>query len=91
MGQADYVFPNLRFENEHNKELRLWATMSNVTKHVHPHITRHSFAEYHLSKGTTLFALSKLMGHTNVRTTADKYGHLDQSHTEQAMKNAFNF
>ena len=91
MGQADYVFPNLRFENEHNKELRLWATKSNVTKHVHPHITRHSFAAYHLGKGTTLFALSKLMGHTNVRTTADKYGHLDQSHTEQAMKNAFNF
>lgn len=38
---------------------------------------RHSFGSLHLSSGTPLAAVSKWMGHSSVRMTADVYMHLD--------------
>jgi integrase len=44
-----------------------------------------------LSKGTPLYTLSKLLGHTNARTTEDRYGHLSKEDTDKAVRKAFRF
>jgi integrase len=38
--------------------------------------TRHSFASNHLNNGTSIYKVSKLMGHSSVNMT-EKYGHSD--------------
>jgi len=43
-------------------------------KHVNPHLLRHSFARHWLDRGGDLRALSHILGHQSVATTADTYG-----------------
>jgi integrase len=42
-----------------------------------PHVTRHTFATRWLRRGGRLETLSRAMGHSSIRTTADLYAHLD--------------
>ncbi|MFZ3287920.1 MAG: site-specific integrase [Telluria sp.] len=41
-----------------------------------PYDLRHFFASYHIEKKTNLKKLQKLMGHKNIETTLNVYGHL---------------
>ena len=86
MGDSDKVFPNLTFSNKNNHKLREWVMMTGIQKHITPHTARHTFSAYMLSKGTPLYTLSKLLGHTNARTTEERYGHLSNEDIEEAMK-----
>ena len=38
---------------------------------------------------TPLYTVSKLLGHTNARTTEDSYGHLSTENLDEAMLKAF--
>ena len=90
MGDSDKVFPNLKFDNPNNQKLRAWAYRSGVKKHITPHTARHSFAFFMLDRhNTPLYTLSKILGHTNARTTEDEYGHLSVENIEEAMEKAF--
>lgn len=46
-------------------------------RYRNPHVTRHSFATRWLRRGGRLETLSRAMGHSSIRTTADLYAHLD--------------
>ena len=90
MGDADKVFPNLNFDSDTNERLRMWAYKSGVKKHITPHTARHTFAFWMLSvNNTPLYTVSKLLGHTNARTTEDSYGHLSTENLDEAMLKAF--
>jgi len=90
MGDADKVFPNLNFDSDTNERLRMWAYKSGVKKHITPHTARHTFAFWMLSvHNTPLYTVSKLLGHTNARTTEDSYGHLSTENLDEAMSKAF--
>ena len=90
MGDADKVFPNLRFGKDENTKLRSWAYKSGVKKHITPHTARHTFAFWMLSvHNTPLYTVSKLLGHTNARTTEESYGHLSNENLDEAMLKAF--
>jgi len=90
MGDADKVFPNLNFDSDTNERLRMWAYKSGVKKHITPHTARHTFAFWMLSvHNTPLYTVSKLLGHTNARTTEDSYGHLSTENLDEAMLKAF--
>ena len=48
----------------------------NFVPKYRPYDLRHFFASYHIEKKTNLKKLQKLMGHKNIETTLNVYGHL---------------
>jgi len=52
-----------------NRGLKRIAKMCGIDVNVHYHISRHSFGNVMASSGVNAFALSKLMGHSNMKTT----------------------
>ena len=52
-----------------NNDLRDIATMAGITKHIHFHTARHTFATLALKKGIRVEYVSKLLGHTDIKTT----------------------
>lgn len=65
---TDKVF-NLPFPTYINMVLKVWAANSGITKTVTFHTARHTFATMMLTLGADLYTTSKLLGHTQVKTT----------------------
>ena len=55
--------------SSHIGNLAKWIEASGITKHITFHCFRHTYATLQLSNGTDIFTVSKMLGHTNVRTT----------------------
>ena len=53
-------------------------------KKVHPHNFRHSFATMLLEAGVGITEVSKLLGHKDIRTTAENYLHLTDKTLQRA-------
>jgi len=64
---------------------RLAAQRAGITKRVHPHTLRHSFATHLLEAGADLPSIQKLLGHADIRDTTI-YLHLSRKHL-QAVAN----
>ena len=52
-----------------SRPLKKWIAAAGITKHITFHCFRHTFATLQLLYGSDLFVVSKMLGHTNVRTT----------------------
>ena len=63
------VFQSLKYSAYLNTELLRWTMAAGITKHVTFHAGRHTFAVSLLSNGVDIYTVSKLMGHTEVKTT----------------------
>jgi integrase/recombinase XerC len=59
-------------------ELRLaqWAIRQGLTRRVHPHMLRHSFASHVLQSSGDLRAVQEMLGHASIAST-QVYTHLD--------------
>lgn len=63
------VFEGLPDPSWISKPLERWVKASGITKHITFHCFRHTFATLQLANGTDIYTVSKMLGHTNVRTT----------------------
>ncbi len=77
---SEYVFIN-KFcnkitERSVHRRLVFWGKVTGLSKKIHPHMLRHSFATYLLSRGVDIMFLKELLGHKNINTT-QVYTHIN--------------
>ena len=65
------------------QRLAAWAIKRGLTRHVHPHMLRHSFASHLLQSSGDLRAVQELLGHASIAST-QVYTHLDFQYLAKA-------
>lgn len=65
----DFVFGYGICARSVHYHLPRWAEMAGITKHISFHTSRHTYATMLLTLGADLYTVSKLLGHTNIKTT----------------------
>lgn len=92
---SDYVFVNLwggrtgeamTYANLRSLVLRLRRATG--LESFSPHQLRHTYATELILRGTDWGVVQRLMGHANVQTTLDTYGHLTASDARRALEDA---
>ena len=68
-GPEQLVFEDLPDPAWISKPLKRWIESAGITKRITFHCFRHTYATLQLSKGTDIYTVSKMLGHTNVKTT----------------------
>jgi integrase/recombinase XerC len=69
------------------RRLAHWALRQGLTRHVHPHMLRHSFASHVLQSSGDLRAVQEMLGHASIAST-QVYTHLDFQYLAKAYDRA---
>lgn len=83
---TEKVFENLNYSDWLNTKLQEWVIASGITKKITFHNARHSFATLMLSAGTDIYTVSKMLGHSEIRTT-QIYAKLVDAKKREAVNN----
>ncbi|MBP5189665.1 MAG: site-specific integrase [Bacteroidales bacterium] len=73
--QDDVLVFKLMSRSIISSDLKEWASKAGLSKRLTFHVSRHTFATLSISAGVDIYVVSKLCGHTNVRTT-EIYAHM---------------
>jgi integrase len=63
------VFEELPDPSSISNPLKRWIKLAGITRNITFHCFRHTYATLQLSGGTDIYTVSKMLGHTNVKTT----------------------
>ena len=80
------VFSGLRYSAYVNVALKQWMMRAGITKDITFHCARHTFAVMQLSQGADIYTVSKLLGHTEIKTT-QVYADILDTDRHRAMQN----
>lgn len=69
-----------------NRHLNRWVKAAGITKKVTFHASRHTAATMLLTAGVDIYTVSKILGHSEVRTTQIYTKVIDKKRDEAAMK-----
>ncbi len=69
------------------RRLAQWAVRQGLSRHVHPHMLRHSFASHVLQSSGDLRAVQEMLGHASIAST-QVYTHLDFQYLAKAYDRA---
>lgn len=84
--EREYIFRLPKGGNNINLHLKRWTEQAGITKHVTFHTARHTAACLSISGGNSLFATSKILGHSATKTT-EIYAKLIDEEKYKAMDN----
>ncbi len=79
------VFEGLQDPSYINRPVKVWVAAAGIKKKITFHCFRHSYATNQLTEGTDLYTVSKMLGHTNIRTT-QIYAKVVDSKKEEAAQ-----
>ena len=79
------VFEGLPDPSWINRPVKKWVEAAGIKKHITFHCFRHSYATLQLAGGTDIYTVSKMLGHTNVKTT-QIYAKIVDAKKEEATK-----
>lgn len=79
-------FEGLKYSAYENKHLYQWIGAAGITKDITFHCFRHSFATIQLSAGTDLYTISKMLGHSDIKTTQIYAKVVDKAKQEAANR-----
>lgn len=82
----DRVFLGLKYSAYHNVALQRWVMDAGITKQITFHCARHTFAVLQLTLGTEIYTLSKLLGHSEIKTTQIYAKIIDEKKIEAVNK-----
>jgi integrase len=80
------VFKGLKYHNSVSAVLARWVGLAGIKKKITFHCFRHAHAVLQLDKGTSLYTVSKLLGHSDITTTQVYANLLDKSKREAANR-----
>lgn len=63
------VFEDLTVISWISRPLKKWVELAGIKKSITFHCFRHTFATLQLASGTDIYTVSKMLGHTDVKTT----------------------
>ncbi len=66
---GERVFEGLKYSAYHNLALQRWVMSAGITKQITFHCARHTNAVLLLSMGVDIYTVSKLLGHSEIKTT----------------------
>lgn len=69
--------------------IRNAAEKAGITKRVYPHVLRHSFATWQLSRGMNPVQLAEILGHSSLTMIHAVYSHLSPVDAYEAMLRAY--
>ncbi len=76
------VFSGLIYSAWNNLKLREWVMRAGIKKKVTFHVARHTFATLLLQKGASIYEVSKILGHSDIKTTEIYAKIVDESKRE---------
>lgn len=66
---SQLIFEGLTPPSWISRPLKRWVDAAGIKKHITFHCFRHTYATLQLAAGTDIYTVSRMLGHTNVRTT----------------------
>lgn len=78
------IFKGLKYSSYVNVALSQWMIRAGITKHITFHCARHTFAVRMLTHGIDIYTVSKLLGHSELKTT-QVYADIIEHKRKEAM------